>query len=161
MGETYGQTASLWSASVLSWCCRLRSGHLCWPLPLVGGCILICRFATYNTLDSLIPVPDEMLPKLGRNALLGFCSSVVSDTVSNSLRYALATLIPRVLKTVRQTSEVKISYVDAAQQVIEKDGVIGLFVRNSAHSLGQRVANAHPGERCSRHYVLCGLEVFG
>ena len=60
------------------------------------------------------------LPKLGRNALLGFCSSVVSDTVSNSLR---------VLKTYRQTSEVKVSYVDAAKTIIEEDGLAGLFGR--------------------------------
>lgn len=40
---------------------------------------------------------ENMLPKLGRNAAMGFCASVVSDTTSNSLR---------VLKTYRQTNEV-------------------------------------------------------
>merc|ERR1711998_634170 len=40
-------------------------------------------FATYNTLNATIPVPEEMLPKLARNAGIGFCSSAVSDTVSN------------------------------------------------------------------------------
>merc|ERR1712118_508477 len=77
-------------------------------------------FATYNLLDASIPVPTETLPKLGRNALMGFCASFVSDTTSNSLR---------VLKTFRQTSEVKVSYVDAAKQIIEQDGIIGLFGR--------------------------------
>lgn len=77
-------------------------------------------FATYNMLDASIPVPTDTLPKLGRSALLGFCSSVVSDTVSNSLR---------VLKTYRQTSEVKVSYVDAAKTIIEEDGLAGLFGR--------------------------------
>lgn len=77
-------------------------------------------FATYNALDASIPVPDDMLPKLARNASLGFCASAVSDTVSNSLR---------VLKTVRQTNSTSISYMEAANQVIAKDGVSGLFSR--------------------------------
>eukprot|EP00039_Didymoeca_costata_P027361 m.18274 g.18274 ORF g.18274 m.18274 type:complete len:497 (-) comp6262_c0_seq1:63-1553(-) len=77
-------------------------------------------FATYNTLDSVIPVPEETLPKLARNAFLGFSASAVSDTTSNSLR---------VLKTFRQTSEIKISYVDAARHIIDKDGMSGLFGR--------------------------------
>merc|ERR1712032_1133637 len=63
-------------------------------------------FATYNTIDELWqPVPKETLPKLGRAACMGFCASVVSDTVSNSIR---------VMKTYRQTSEVPISYREVA-----------------------------------------------
>ena len=79
-------------------------------------------FATYNFLDSVIPLPskDDTLKKLVRNATMGFCSSVVSDSTSNSLR---------VLKTYRQTSEVKVSYPAAARAVIEKDGLMGLFGR--------------------------------
>lgn len=79
-------------------------------------------FATYNFLDSIIPLPakDETLKKLARNASMGFCASVVSDTTSNSLR---------VMKTFRQTSEVKVSYPAAARAVIEKDGLRGLFGR--------------------------------
>ena len=57
---------------------------------------------------------------LGRYALIGFCSSAVSDTCSNSIR---------VLKTTVQTNEVPIGYVEAARQVIAKDGVFGLFFR--------------------------------
>lgn len=56
-------------------------------------------FATFNTLQASIPVPEEMLPQLTRNAAIGFTSSVVSDCISNSLR---------VLKTYRQTSEVSV-----------------------------------------------------
>jgi len=77
-------------------------------------------FATYNTLDANIPVPTDKLQKLARNAGMGFVSSVVSDTVSNSLR---------VIKTFRQTSAVKISYADTVKQVVEKDGYLGLFGR--------------------------------
>eukprot|EP00041_Stephanoeca_diplocostata_P032028 m.1014415 g.1014415 ORF g.1014415 m.1014415 type:complete len:497 (-) comp24072_c0_seq5:3319-4809(-) len=77
-------------------------------------------FATYNTLDTLIPIPENMLPKLGRNAAMGFCASVVSDTTSNSLR---------VLKTYRQTSETKVGYVTAAKDIIKQDGLAGLFGR--------------------------------
>jgi len=77
-------------------------------------------FATYNTLDANIPVPTELLPKLARNAGMGFCSSVISDCCSNSIR---------VLKTYRQTSEVQISYQDAARKIIAQDGVAGLMGR--------------------------------
>merc|ERR1719336_2457568 len=77
-------------------------------------------WATYNTLDANLPVYNDTLMKLTRNAGLGFTSSVVSDTVSNSLR---------VLKTYRQTSETPVSYMQAAKNVIEQDGVVGLFGR--------------------------------
>ena len=77
-------------------------------------------FATYNTLDAKIPVPAELSYRLMRNASLGFCASVVSDTVSNSLR---------VLKTYRQTSTVNVSYSEAAREIIKSDGVAGLFGR--------------------------------
>merc|ERR1719221_902910 len=77
-------------------------------------------WATYNTLDAHLPVYNDTLMKLARNAGLGFTSSVVSDCVSNSLR---------VLKTYRQTSEVNISYMQAAKNVIEQDGYAGLFGR--------------------------------
>ena len=60
------------------------------------------------------------MKKLGRNALIGFISSVVSDSISNSLR---------VIKTTRQTFPQTISYLDTVRHVIEKDGLIGLFGR--------------------------------
>eukprot|EP01059_Diplonema_ambulator_P019997 TRINITY_DN33686_c0_g1_i1.p1 TRINITY_DN33686_c0_g1~~TRINITY_DN33686_c0_g1_i1.p1 ORF type:complete len:484 (+),score=136.99 TRINITY_DN33686_c0_g1_i1:66-1454(+) len=77
-------------------------------------------FATYNTLDAKIPVPQELPYKLARNASIGFCASAVSDTVSNSLR---------VLKTYRQTSTEAISYSDAAREIVKTDGLTGLFGR--------------------------------
>lgn len=77
-------------------------------------------FATYNYLDARLPVPTERLEKLARSALLGFSSSVVSDTVSNSIR---------VVKTYRQTHPQKISYQQAVRDVVKQDGVAGLFGR--------------------------------
>jgi len=77
-------------------------------------------FFTYNYLDTTIPQFDSLAAKLGRNAGIGFVASCVSDTASNSIR---------VLKTYRQTSEVKVSYAEAARTIIAKDGVAGLFGR--------------------------------
>jgi len=77
-------------------------------------------FATFNTLQANIPVPDDKFKKLGRNAFIGFVSSVTSDCVSNSLR---------VVKTYRQTNPEKISYADTIKKVVEKDGWMGLFGR--------------------------------
>ncbi len=44
----------------------------------------------------------------------------MSDCISNVIR---------VLKTTKQTSPEKISYKEAVDQIIEKDGVLGLFTR--------------------------------
>ena len=76
-------------------------------------------FATYNYLDSKMDKYDGF-KKLCRNAFIGFSSSVVSDTCSNSIR---------VLKTTRQTSETPISYLDAGKQIIKNDGILSLFGR--------------------------------
>jgi hypothetical protein len=77
-------------------------------------------FATFNYLDHRLPVPDDTLGKLGRNAFVGFCSSVVSDTVSNSVR---------VVKTYRQTSAEKVSYAQSVKNIVAADGLKGLFGR--------------------------------
>jgi hypothetical protein len=80
-------------------------------------------FYTYNFLNEQLPQYDrkkELAKYLSRNALLGFCSSAVSDTVSNSVR---------VIKTTTQTSTVPIGYMQALKMVIEKDGISGLLFR--------------------------------
>ena len=81
-------------------------------------------FFTYNYLQANLPAVDKKkdgLPKyLARNALIGFCSSAISDTCSNSIR---------VIKTTKQTSTVPISYMGALKTVVEKDGVAGLMFR--------------------------------
>jgi len=80
-------------------------------------------FYTRNQLQAVMPVYDrktELVNYLGVAAFIGFCSSAVSDTCSNSIR---------VLKTTKQTSEVSISYMQAFNQVVAKDGLSGVFFR--------------------------------
>ncbi|CEO95248.1 hypothetical protein PBRA_004014 [Plasmodiophora brassicae] len=77
-------------------------------------------FATYNFLDKNLPKSTNFQEKVIRSAAMGFCSSIVSDTVSNSVR---------VIKTTKQTFETPISYYDAARVVVDKDGLQGLFGR--------------------------------
>jgi hypothetical protein len=79
-------------------------------------------FTTFNYLQANIPKPEEgeAMKKFARNGGIGFAASVVSDTVSNSIR---------VIKTNKQTSKVAITYPEAIKGVITKDGVIGLFTR--------------------------------
>jgi hypothetical protein len=68
-----------------------------------------------------------------RSAGMGFVSSVVSDTTSNSMR---------VVKTVKQTSPEVISYPETVKLIIAQDGVKGLFLRG----LGTRLlSNAAQG----------------
>ncbi|PIL34468.1 transporter [Ganoderma sinense ZZ0214-1] len=77
-------------------------------------------FGTYNYLDATLPAPTTLGEKLLRQALIGFVASVVSDSVSNSLR---------VVKTYRQVHETRIGYVAAAEAVIAQDGLRGLLGR--------------------------------
>lgn len=76
-------------------------------------------FATFNTLQENIPVPADLPSKLARNAGIGFTSSVVSDTLSNSLR---------VIKTVRQTNAT-MPYMEIVNGIMEKEGIQGLLGR--------------------------------
>ncbi|KAJ4305596.1 hypothetical protein N0V90_001127 [Kalmusia sp. IMI 367209] len=80
-------------------------------------------FATYNWLSEAINEPNrqqQILLWLLRAAFIGFCASVVSDSISNSLR---------VIKTYRQVNDTKVSYSEAARRVIRQDGKLGLFGR--------------------------------
>jgi len=77
-------------------------------------------FFTYNYLSEKIPKQDTQLAELGRRAILGFCSSAVSDTCSNSIR---------VVKVYKQSSEVPISYPQVVRNVIQESGIRGLFFR--------------------------------
>jgi len=76
-------------------------------------------FTVFNCLNNQLPHYDRRHQELLRNAGIGFCASVCSDTVSNSLR---------VLKTHRQTRE-QGSYLGIAKSVIRSDGVTGLLSR--------------------------------
>jgi len=77
-------------------------------------------FGTYNYLDSVLPPGTTFALTLLRRAFIGFVASVVSDSVSNSLR---------VIKTYRQVNETRIGYFDAAKAVVQVDGVKGLLGR--------------------------------
>jgi len=77
-------------------------------------------FYTYNYLDNSIPKQDTMIKNLTRNAVIGFSASVVSDSISNSIR---------VLKTTRQTYDKPISYLEAGKEIIKNDGIKGLLGR--------------------------------
>ena len=77
-------------------------------------------FFTFNTLQEYIPKTEDPFQKLGRNAFIGFVSSLVSDTTSNSLR---------VIKTTRQTYPSTISYMETLRLVVDKDGIMGLLGR--------------------------------
>jgi hypothetical protein len=77
-------------------------------------------FGTYNFLQDAIPPPYTLVQKLLRQAFIGFCASVVSDTISNSLR---------VVKTYRQVNETRVGYLEAARAVVLQDGMLGLFGR--------------------------------
>ncbi|CAJ1395438.1 unnamed protein product [Effrenium voratum] len=77
-------------------------------------------FYTNNQLRESLPQLDFAYGKYVRNAFIGFCSAAVSDTCSNSLR---------VLKTTRQTSLEPVGYMESAKQIIDKDGLAGLFGR--------------------------------
>merc|ERR1712032_300281 len=77
-------------------------------------------FYTNNQLRESMPQFNFFAGKYLRNAFIGFISAGVSDCCSNSLR---------VLKTTRQTALVPISYKDAAKEIVEKEGLAGLFGR--------------------------------
>ena len=80
-------------------------------------------FLTYNYLNHYFPkikFEDDLFKALIRNASIGFSASLVSDTVSNSIR---------VVKTVKQTNTNKITYQDAIKSIIKESGMKGLFFR--------------------------------
>ena len=79
-------------------------------------------FLTYNFLNQNIEKPgnDENGKKFLRNGLIGFSSSIVSDSCSNSLR---------VLKTSKQTYPNNIGYLDIGKNIIKNDGLLGLMGR--------------------------------
>jgi hypothetical protein len=63
-------------------------------------------FGTYNFLRAHIPEPKPLVQALLRQAFIGFIASVVSDTISNSMR---------VVKTYRQVNSTKISYSEFSE----------------------------------------------
>ena len=58
--------------------------------------------------------------ELGRRAILGFCSSAVSDTCSNSIR---------VIKVYKQSHPEQLTYAETVRRVLAESGMAGLFFR--------------------------------
>eukprot|EP00913_Durusdinium_trenchii_P008530 g8010.t2 len=83
-------------------------------------------FVAMNLLQHHLPVPRGRLQVLGRSALIGAIGTSASDVVANFMC---------IIKTKKQTSSEDCSYWRAAQQIIEKDGVGGVFFRG----LGTRI----------------------
>lgn len=77
-------------------------------------------FVTYNFLNARIPVYTDGVKKFARQAGIGFCASVISDSISNSLR---------VIKTTKQTYQTAVTYPQVVKEILEKDGVMGLLGR--------------------------------
>ena len=77
-------------------------------------------FATYNFLNTKIPQYDIPYKKFLRQAGIGFTASVVSDSISNSLR---------VVKTTKQTYERPTTYPEVVKEIIKNDGFKGLLGR--------------------------------
>lgn len=80
-------------------------------------------FLTFNYANAHFPqvkYKDYPLLALSRNAAIGFSATLVSDTVSNSVR---------VVKTYKQTHASSITYSKVITNILETDGAGGLFFR--------------------------------
>ena len=77
-------------------------------------------FATYNYLDNYLSKYDDKVKNLTRSAVIGFTASIVSDSLSNSLR---------VVKTIKQSYSTPVSYITVTKDIIHKNGVADLLGR--------------------------------
>ena len=76
-------------------------------------------FLTYNYLSETLPKYNDNRDMV-RSMGIGFTSSSISDTVSNSIR---------VLKINRQTSQNPVSYTESLKSIVSKEGIIGFMTR--------------------------------
>ena len=77
-------------------------------------------FVTYNYLNTYFPsnLNDTKLESLGRAGSIGLASSIVSDTVSNSVR---------VLKIYKQTDKNNLAYSQIVNHLYKKEGILWIF----------------------------------
>eukprot|EP00729_Bicosta_minor_P013997 gene13997-7218_t len=75
---------------------------------------------TYEFADRNLPKASSSLGKLCRRAGAGLIASLVSDVTSNSIR---------VVTAYKQTSDVPLGYLEAANAIVDMDGLEGLFFR--------------------------------
>lgn len=66
-------------------------------------------FFTFNYLNSVIPQQETTGKKFARRAFMGFCASIISDSISNSLR---------VIKTTKQTYETPTTYPLVVKEIV-------------------------------------------
>lgn len=79
-------------------------------------------FIVHNFLEGFLPhhPPKHAKAKILRRALIGFCSSVASDCVSNGIR---------VVKTYQQTAETPLGYGEAFSDLFRQSSGLGFAVR--------------------------------
>ena len=80
-------------------------------------------YLTFNYMNEYLPkynYKDNTGKAILRNAVIGLTATSISDTISNSIR---------VVKTYKQTHDTPITYKQAINNIITKDGVRGLFLR--------------------------------
>lgn len=105
-------------------------------------------FFVYNYLSANLPKRDDTVGKLCRSAFIGFCSSAISDTVSNSIR---------VLKVYKQANTENIAYPEVLRRVIQEDGVMGLMGRGLQTKI---IANGMQGIMFSVLWKLIDEKMF-
>lgn len=106
-------------------------------------------FSVFNTLQATIPQPDGTLEKLGRNALIGFSATCVSDTLSNSIR---------VVKVYKQASVEALSYPEVVKRILAEDGMEGLLFRGLKTKL---ISNGAQGVMFSVLWKFLDEQFFG
>lgn len=89
-------------------------------------------FTTYNVMQIHVPKFGDGARVLYREALIGCCSSIVSDVCTNSIR---------VVKTITQVKS-KMEYKMAIGEVLRKDGLIGIFARGIKTRLAVNAAQS-------------------
>jgi len=99
-------------------------------------------FATYNFLNEKMVNYKDTKQQLIRNAFIGFTSSMLSDTCSNSIR---------VIKTTRQTVGTEMNYNKIIKMIVDKDGWSGLFGRGLKTKI---VANGIQGMMFSVYWKM-------
>ena len=119
------------------------------------------RFTTYNELQDRLPEAHTLFTKLARQAFIGFVASVISDSVSNSLR---------VIKTYRQVNEERVDYCkshSANCRTKPTRSLMNIFSGSCTSSSGSRwlyrspwpwVEDTYFGEWPSRSHVFCLVE---
>jgi Mitochondrial carrier protein len=105
-------------------------------------------FFVFNYLTDALPKSNDFTSKLCRSAVIGFCSSAVSDTCSNSIR---------VVKVYKQSSTDAISYPKALKRILKEDGIIGVFGRGLKTKI---IANGMQGIMFSVLYKLIDERLF-